>query len=379
MDFSLDEEQVALRDAVRRFCHDTYPAQYRGDPETPEQSCERWQGLAQLGLLGAPFAEELGGSAHGAAELMLIAHEFGRVLGGRGFTSNVVLAGKMLEKYGTPALRERWIPALVTGEARLALAHWEADGRYNLAHISTRATKDANGYKIDGRKSLVLDGAGADLFLVAARTQGEAGDQAGISLFAVPASAQGVAVHGFSTLDGGRAAHIDFDRVEVGQDDLVGNEGNALALLEEAVDRANAVDCSEATGAIEALIDLTIEHVKTRHQFGAPLARFQVLQHRLADMLNLFEHSRSMSCAAALAIDEAAPAQRQRMVSAAKVFVGKAGRQVGHWAIQMHGGMGMTDECRVGHYVKRLMVIDQALGNSAHHLKKFARNARINS
>lgn len=377
MDFSLDDDQVALRDAVRRYCNDTYPAHERGNAETAAQSRERWQGLAQLGLLGAPFSEELGGSGHGTTELMLIAHEFGRVLGGRAFDSSVVLAGKLLEQHGDSAVRQQWIPALIAGEARFSVACHEAEGRYDLAHVEARATAASDGYVVHGRKVLVPEGESADVFLVTVRMANDARSDSGVSLLAIPATTPGVSVQGFSTLDGRRAAHVNFDQVQVGGEALVGAEGNGLDLLQEAIDRANAVACSEATGAIEALIDLTLEHVKTRHQFGAPLARFQVLQHRLADMLNFYENSRSVTCAAVLAVDEAEPQQRRRMVSAAKVFVGKAGRQVGHWAVQMHGGMGMTDECRVGHYVKRLMVIDQTFGNSAHHLKRFAGDPRV--
>jgi alkylation response protein AidB-like acyl-CoA dehydrogenase len=372
MDFSLNDDHVALRDAVQRFCDGEYPAHQRGNPETRELGATRWAGMAELGLLGLPFDPELGGSGQSAIELMLVAQELGRSLGGGAWLSSVVLAGQLLAEAGTPAQCSRWLPALASGELRLALAFAEADSRYELARVATTARTVTGTCRIDGRKTLVLDGDTADVFLVVARSAGASDEPHGLTVFAVDAKARGVHVQPFATLDGRRAAHVDFDGVEPAADAIVGTPGQALPLLETAVDRAAAALCAEAAGAMEALLDLTAEHLKTRKQFGAPLAKFQVLQHRVADMLIALEQVKSMACAAAMAVDAGEVPQRARIVSAAKALTGQLGRQVGLAAIQLHGAMGMTDECRAGHYAKRLIVINQLFGDAAHHLQRLS-------
>ncbi len=372
MDFSLDDDHIALRDAVQRFCDGEYPAHERGNLETPERAATRWSGMAKLGLLGLPFDPELGGSGQRAIELMLIAQELGRSLGGGAWLSNVVLAGQLLAEAGTPAQCSRWLPPLASGELRLALAFAEADSRYALARVAATARMVDGVWRIDGRKTGVLDGDSADLFLVVARSAGAVTDEHGLTIFSVDAKQQGVRIQPFATLDSRRAAHVDFDDVKVSADAIVGAPGAAWPLLEAAVDRAAAMLCAEAAGAMEALLDLTAEHLRTRRQFGAPLARFQVLQHRVADMLIALEQVKSMACAAAMAVDAGEPEQRRRIVSAAKALAGQLGRQAGLAAIQLHGAMGMTDECRAGHYAKRLLVINQMFGDASHHLQRVA-------
>jgi pimeloyl-CoA dehydrogenase len=319
-----------------------------------------------------PFDAELGGSGQGAVEVMLVAEEWGRSLGGGAWLSSVVLAGQLLAEAGTAAQCSTWLPAIARGEKRLAFAGAEHDARYTLSHVSTRARATHGGLRIDGRKTLVLDGDSADAFVVVARTAGEPTDAQGLTLLLVDADAPGVTVDGFATLDGRRAAHVSFDGVVVPTDAVIGTAGTALPLIDHAVDRAAAALCAEAAGGIEALLTLTTEHLKTRKQFGAPLARLQVLQHRMADMLVALEQVKSMACAAAMAVDAGDAAQRRRIVSAAKAIAAQAGRQVGQWAIQLHGAMGMTDECRVGHYAKRLLVIGQLCGDASHHLQRLA-------
>ncbi|WP_434033753.1 acyl-CoA dehydrogenase family protein [Cupriavidus sp. a3] len=375
MDFSLSDEHLALRDAVRRFCDGEYPAHQRGEAEPAELAAARWAGMADLGLLGLPLADDVGGSAQGPVEMMLVAQELGRALGGAGWLSSVVLAGQLLDEAGSQAQRQRWLPALAGGEARMALACSEADARYDLSRVATLARRDGAGWVLDGTKTLVLEAGSADVFLVVARTAGEVDDADGLSLFLVEAGAAGLSLREFSTLDGRRAAHLTLRGVRVAADALVGEAGAALPLVEAATDRASAMLCAEAVGALEALIELTAEQLKTRKQFGSTLAKFQVLQHRIADMLIALEQGKSMACAAAMAVQEGEPAQRRRLVSAAKVLAGQAGRQLGQWAIQMHGAMGMTDECRVGHYAKRLMVINQLFGDASHHLRRFGGQA----
>ena len=375
MDFSLSDEHLALRDAVRRFCDGEYPAHQRGEAEPAELAAARWAGMADLGLLGLPLADDVGGSAQGPVEMMLVAQELGRALGGAGWLSSVVLAGQLLDEAGSQGQRQRWLPALAGGEARMALACSEADARYDLSRVATLARRDGAGWVLDGTKTLVLEAGSADVFLVVARTAGDADDAAGLSLFLVEAGTSGLSLREFSTLDGRRAAHLTLRGVRVAADALVGEAGAALPLVEAATDRASAMLCAEAVGALEALIELTAEQLKTRKQFGSTLAKFQVLQHRIADMLIALEQGKSMACAAAMAVQEGEPAQRRRLVSAAKVLAGQAGRQLGQWAMQMHGAMGMTDECRVGHYAKRLMVINQLFGDASHHLRRFGGQA----
>ena len=375
MDFSLNDEHIALREAVRRFCDGEYPAHRRGDAETDGEAAARWAAMADLGLLGLPLGADVGGSEQGPTETMLVAQELGRALGGGAWLSSVVLAGQLLDETGTPAQRQQWLPALAAGQARLGLAIGEADARYDLSRVGTLARPDGDGWVLDGTKTLVLDGALADAFIVAARTAGDAADEQGISLFLIPADAPGLAVREFRTLDGRSAAHLTLREVGAGADTVLGQAGAALPAIVAAADRANAALCAEAVGALEALLDLTAEQLKTRKQFGSLLAKFQVLQHRVADMLIALEQCKSMACVAAMAVADGDPAQRRRLVSAAKTVIGQAGRQVGQWAIQMHGAMGMTDECRVGHYAKRLIVINQLFGDAGHHLASFARQS----
>lgn len=329
MDFSLNDEHVALRDAVRRFCDGEYPAHRRGDAETAGEADARWRAMAELGLLGLPLAADVGGSEQGPTELMLVAQELGRALGGAGWLSGVVLAGQLLDAAGTPTQRQRWLPALAAGQARLALAHAEADARYDLARIATLARREGNGWVLDGAKSLVLDGDRADAYVIAARTDGEANDAHGVTLFLVEAGTAGLSVRAVPTLDARSAAHLTLDHVHVAADAVVGEIGGGLPLLQAAADRGSAVLCAEAAGALEALLDLTAEQLRTRRQFGSALEKFQVLQHRVADMLIGLEQCKSMACVAAMAVADGEPAQRARLVSTAKVLAGQAGRQAG--------------------------------------------------
>jgi pimeloyl-CoA dehydrogenase len=372
MDFSFNDDHLALRDAVQRFCVGEYPAEHRGNPETPAQAAQRWSAMAELGLLGLPFPADVGGSGQGPVEVMLVAQELGQALGGGAFVSSTVMAGQLLVRLGTPAQQQQWLPLLASGQLQLAVALYEDGARYDWQRIHTRAGTTLQGHVLNGRKTLVLHGDTAGLLLVVARTAGAAADRSGLTVLAVDANAPGVQVQGFDTLDGRRAAHITFTNVAVDADRVLGTPGQAADAVEAALDAAIAALCAEAVGAVEALLAHTAEHLRTRKQFGAPLAKFQVLQHRMADMVIALEQLKSMACAAAMAVEADDAAQRRRLVSAAKVLVSQQGRQIGLWAIQMHGAMGMTDECRVGHYAKRLMVMGQLFGDAAWHLQKLA-------
>ncbi|SEB24856.1 acyl-CoA dehydrogenase family protein [Variovorax sp. YR216] len=366
MDFSLNDDHLALRDAVRRFCDGEYPAEHRGNAETLAKSAQRWRAMAELGLLGLPFDADMGGTAQGAIEVMLVAQELGRALGGGAFVASTVMAGELLRRLASEAQQRQWLPAMAQSRIQAAVALYEEGMRYDWQRVRTRATETPEGYVLEGRKTLVLHGDTADLLLVAARC----GEDGGSTVFAVDARAPGVHVQGFDTLDGRRAAHVRFDRVVVSADRMLGARGAADAAIDVALDAAIAALCAEAAGAVEALLAHTAEHLRTRKQFGAPLAKFQVLQHRVADMAIGLEQLKSMACAAAMAVDGGDTAKRRRLVSAAKVLASQQGRQIALAAIQMHGAMGMTDECRVGHYAKRLMVIGQLFGDAAWHLRR---------
>jgi pimeloyl-CoA dehydrogenase len=371
MDFSLTEDHVALRDAVRRFCDGEYPAHQRGNAEDAELACARRRALADLGATGLTIDAEHGGSGYGAVETMLVAHELGRALGGAGWLASGLPAAAVIEAAGDGAQRAQWLGAAATGEKVLAFAVGEADARYDLGRIDVRAKENGDGWRIDGTKTLVFDGAVADAFVVAVRTSGAAGDKRGLSLFIVDAKTPGLRQQTFMTIDAREAAHVSFTHVAVSRRDLIGEAGAAYALIEAALDRANAALCAESVGALEALLDMTAEHLKTRTQFGAPLAKFQALQHRVADILIALEQCKSMACAAAMAVDAGNSEQRRRFVSAAKAFIGDACRTAGEWTIQLHGAMGMTEECRVGHYAKRMFAINMTYGDANWHMNRF--------
>lgn len=371
MDFSLNEDHLVLADAVRRFCDGEYPLQHRGNPESADEAARRLASMAEMGLLGLPLPAEFGGSELGPVEIMLAAREFGRCLGGGSFVSGTVMAGQLLARLGSDAQKQAWLPALAQGSLQIALAAYEDGARYDWQRVLTRATPTADGHVLHGRKSLVLHGDSAGLLLVVARTSGEAGGREGLTVFAVDAGTPGLGVRGFDTLDGRRAAHLVLDEVVVGADCVLGRVGEAADDIEAVLDAGAAALCAEVVGAVEALMAHTVDHLRTRKQFGVPLAKFQVLQHRLADMAIGCEMLKSMDCAAAMALAGGDAVARRRLVSAAKVLAGQQGRQIGMAAIQMHGAMGMTDECRVGHYAKRLMVIGQLLGDAGHHLRRF--------
>jgi alkylation response protein AidB-like acyl-CoA dehydrogenase len=370
MDFSLNDDHLALREATQRFCEGEYPLEHRGQQQTPEQAASRCRAMAELGLLGLPFGAEDGGSELGAVEVMVVAQELGRALGGGPFVSSTILAGQLLSRLASAPQQRQWLPQLASGHLQASVALYEDGTRYDWQRVQLQAKDTSQGYVLQGEKTGVLQGDSAGLLLVVARTAGADQDRLGLSVFALDADTPGVQVRGYDTLDGQRAARIGFNQVQVAPDRLLGSLGGAADAVEAALDAAIAALCAEAVGVVQALLAHTTEHLRTRQQFGAPLAKFQVLQHRVADMAIALEQLKSMACAAAMAVDMAEPAQRRRLVSAAKVLVSQQGRQLGLSAIQMHGAMGMTDECRVSHYAKRLVVIGQLLGDAHWHLSR---------
>ncbi len=373
MDFTFSEEQILLRNSVQRFIQDRYSFESRKAIVASESgwSRENWRAFAELGLLAAPFAEEYGGFGGGAIETMIIMEEFGKGLVVEPYLQTVVLCGGLLDLGGSAAQKAAHLPKIASGELIMAMAYAEPQGRFNLADIVTRAEKTGGGYVINGHKAVVAAAPWADKFLVTARTSGAQRDKAGVSVFLVNKNAPGVSTRDYPTIDAQRASEITFDNVSVNHNALIGHEGAALPVIEAAVDRAIAAVCAEAVGCMRVLNAATVEYCKTRKQFGQPISNFQVLQHRMVDMFMECEQSISMTYMVNMKLDEG-ERERVKAASAAKAQIGKAGRFVGQQAIQLHGGMGMTDELNIGHYFKRLTMIDALFGNVDYQLKRFA-------
>jgi alkylation response protein AidB-like acyl-CoA dehydrogenase len=324
-----------------------------------------------MGLLGAPFAEEQGGLGGGPVETMVIMEELGRGLVVEPYLPTVVLAGGFLRHGGSAAQKDAHVPAIIEGKSIFAFAFAEPQGRYNLADLTVTAKKSGAGYTLSGHKAVVIGGPAADHFVVTARTAGGQRDAKGVSVFIVPKAAKGVTTRDYPTVDGLRASEVTFENVALGGDHLIGQADHGLPLVERVVDEGIAALSAEAVGAMKVLNDATVEYCKTRKQFGVPIGKFQVLQHRMVDMFMNYEQSVSITYMVTLKLNESEE-ERKKAASAAKVQIGKAGRFIGQNAVQLHGGMGMTDELNVGHYFKRLTMIDTMFGNVDHHLKRYA-------
>jgi pimeloyl-CoA dehydrogenase small subunit len=348
-------------------------AQRHGYLAEPEGfSTALWSRYAEQGLLGLPFAEEHGGFGGGAIETMLVMEAFGRVLALEPYLATVVLGGAALRLAGTEAQKSVILPQVADGRMTLAFAHGERQARYDLTDVLTTAKPSARGWVLDGAKSVVAHGAGADRLIVSARTAGERDDSDGIGLFLVDAKANGVARRSYPMRDGTRAAEISLSEVEVAREDVLGEPGNALPVIERVVEAGIAATSAEAVGAMETMHAMTLDYLKTRQQFGRPIGQNQVLQHRSAEMLIALEQGRSMAMLAAMMVDEPDPAERAHNIAMAKVGVGQASRFVAQNAVQLHGGIGMTEEYAVGHYFRRVMVIEHSFGDCAHHLSRLA-------
>ncbi len=373
MDFSFTEEQVLLRNSVQRFVQDRYSFEARKAILASDSgwSHENWRAFAELGLLAAPFAEEHGGFGGGAIETMIIMEEFGKGLVVEPYLQTVVLCGGLINLAGSGAQKAALLPKIASGDLILAMAYAEPQGRFNLGDLVTKAEKSGAGFILNGNKAVVAGAPWADKLLVTARTSGAQRDKDGVTVFIADKNAPGISSRDYPTIDGQRASEISFENVKLGSDAVLGQAGKGLALLEETFDRTIAAQCAEAVGCMRVLTDTTVEYCKTRKQFGQPIGKFQVLQHRMVDMFMECEQSLSMTYMVNLKLDES-EAGRMKAASAAKVQIGKAGRFVGQQAIQLHGGMGMTDELNVGHYFKRLTMIDAQFGNVDYHLKRFS-------
>ena len=374
MNFELNQEQQLLADSLKRFVTNDYTFDARTKiVDSPKGWSEKvWGGLAEMGLMGLPFPAEFDGFGGTAVDVMIVMEAIGEALVVEPYLPTVGLGGQFVVRGGSPAQQKRLLPSIAQGQCKMAFAHTEPGGRYDLAQVGLRARREGDGFVLDGDKRVVLHGAAADVLVVSARTAGQGMDPHGISLFLVDRTAPGVTVKEYRTIDELRAADVHLSGVSVSRDAMIGLEGAGLPLIEEVVDYATALHCAEAVGGIRYANDATLDYLKTRRQFGVPIGSFQALQHRMVDMVISYEQARSMAYLACVKVDTAGPAERRRVVSAAKVKVADACRHVSQESVQLHGGMGMTDELKVSHTFRRLTVIAQTFGDAEHHLERFA-------
>jgi alkylation response protein AidB-like acyl-CoA dehydrogenase len=368
------EEEQLLRESVDRLVERDYGFEKRlqAAKTQPGFRPDIWAMFAELGWLGLLLPESAGGFGGGARHSAILMEAFGRALVTEPFLASVVMASSAISLAGSDARAETLLTDLAAGSRLLSLAYAEPASRYDVNVVATRAERNDAGWVIAGRKSVVLNGDSADMFVVSARTAGADADVEGISLFTVSADQKGLAVRGYATNDGGRAAELSFTNVEVAKDALLGTQGNAYPVLEQTIDRAAVAVAAEALGIMTVLNDLTLEYSKTRQQFGQPIGKNQALQHRLVDMFVALEESRSLLAVYMADVDSEDATERRRAVSAMKIQIGKAGRLIGQEAIQLHGGIAMTDEYAAGHYFKRLTVITRLFGDVDWHLDRFS-------
>ncbi len=374
MDFSFTDEQALLQDSVQRFIQNSYAFDSRQKLIKTEDgfSRENWASFAELGWLALPFSEESGGFGGTAVETMILMEEFGKGLVVEPYLTTVLMSGSIIEAGGSSAQKEGVLAEIMAGTKLAALAYVEPQARFNLADVTTTAAAEGDGYVINGFKGVVMGGPSADVLIVPARTAGEQRDEAGITLFLVDANSNGISKRDYPTIDGGRASEITLENVTVDASAVIGEVGGGFALLGVGINNGILGVGAEAVGAMEVLYKTTVEYCKTREQFGQPIGKFQVLQHRMVDMFMEHEQAKSLLYMAAIRMSENDADEARKAISALKVQIGKGGRFVGQQAIQLHGGMGMTDELNVGHYFKRLTAIETLFGNVDYHLKKYS-------
>ena len=381
MNFDYSDEQQQLADSVRRYLANEYDFEKRKAilNSASGSSDAVWAAFAEMGLTAIGLPEADGGFGGGAVDLMAVMEACGEALVVEPLLDNVGLAGRLVARAGSAAQRAALLPGLIDGSIRLAFAGSEPGGRYSLAPVGTSARAAGDGWVLSGEKCVVIGASSASRLIVSARTSGLAGspggsgDAQGTSLFIVDPKAAGVTLNPSRTVDGLRTADVTFSNVALGHDALLGEAGAALPQIEEAVDFATALQCADAIGAMKSANEATLDYMKQRKQFGVPIASFQVLQHRMVEMYICTEQARSMAILAAAKVDSSTdPVERQRAVSAAKIKVADAARQVSQESVQLHGGMGMTEELKVSHTFRRLTMIAQRFGDADHHLERYA-------
>lgn len=381
MDFTLSEEQQMLQESVTKFVQNSYGFEQRKKWSQSELGFHRdnWKLFAELGWLSLPFSEEYGGFGGTPVDTMIFMEALGKGLVLEPWISTVLLCGKLIESIGTESQKQAYLAGIIQGELLMALAYLEQRSGNNPFAVQTTAELRGDDYIINGGKVMVLNGASADKWLVTARVSGSERASTGIRVFVVDAAAQGVSMQGFTTVEGGKAAELTFKDVKVAAQDCLGN-ADAGFELEAIIDHAMIALCAAAVGAMEVLYQTTVEYTKTRKQFGVPIGKFQALQHRMVDMFIAYEQSKSCLYMAALhAVENGLSSQSQshikaqKSASALKVKVGQAGRYIGQESVQLHGGMGMTDELDVGYYFKFLTIADALFGNVDFHLDRYSR------
>jgi len=376
MNFDLTDEQQQLADSLRKYLANAYSFETRKATILSDSglNAAAWTAFAEMGLTALALPEADGGFGGGAVDLMPAMEAFGESLVVEPLLDNVGLAGRLVARAGSVAQRTALLPGLADGSHRLAFASLEPGRRYSLAPATTVAKSNAGGWQLDGAKCVVIGAPGAARLIVSARTAGAADDAAGVSLFIVDPATPGVSLSPSRTVDGQRCADVTFKAVQLPADALLGPAGGALELIDEATDFATALLCADAIGAMKSANDDTLEYIKTRKQFGAPIGSFQALQHRMVEMVIVTEQARSMAILAAAKVDTVGidPVERRRAVSAAKVKIADAARQVSQEAVQLHGGMGMTEELKVSHTFRRLTMAAQRFGDADQHLERLA-------
>jgi alkylation response protein AidB-like acyl-CoA dehydrogenase len=374
MDFEFSDEQRQLTDTVNRFLTDRYGFDKFRAVKASAAGWDKavWGGLADLGLLALNVPQEQEGLGFGPVETLSVMGACGRNLLLEPFLASAVIATALLRKSTSDTAVAELLTRMGKGEAIAVLAHFEPDSRFETEWVATRAEMSGDSYRLDGHKAVVLHAGAADTLLISARTGGESRDAAGVSLFRVPRETRGLRLEPYPTIDGQRAADVYLRDVVIPVSGRIGSEGAAMPAIDAALDIGLAALCAEAVGVMQALLDATIAYVQTRQQFGVPIGSFQALQHRIADMLIHLEQARSMSYLAALRCTDDDAAERHRAMSAAKALIGQSCRFIGQQAVQLHGGMGMTDELVVSHWFKRLTAAELMFGDSDAHLQRYA-------
>lgn len=374
MDFKLNEEQQMLQETAARLVRGEYDFEKRESFRQTELGFSEsfWKQLSELGLTTVPFDEAYGGFGGGAVELQLIMTELGRGLCLEPYLQSIVFGGGLINQLGTDEQKNDLLPQIAGGTLKVAPALLEPQSRYNLHDVATKAETATTGYRLSGRKAVVIGGHCADKLVVSARTSGDQRDKSGISLFVVDADAPGVRRITYETIDGFKGCDLVLENVEVAKEGLLGQIDQAQEAIDYQCGRAIAAICAEAVGAMEESVNLTLEYLKARKQFGVPIGKFQVLQHRMVDMASELEQARSMATLAASVADNPPSRERDSVLAAAKNVIGRTGQYISEQSVQLHGGIGMTWEYSGSHYAKRLVMINHQWGDDDHHLEAFA-------
>ena len=372
MDFTFNEEQTLIQDQVDQFVQKEYDWETRQSLSNSDLGFgeDNWKKFAELGWLGISVSEENGGFGGSAIESMLIMEAFGKGLVVEPFLETMIMSGGILDNHGSDQQKSSILEPAIAGEMQLALAYAEPQSRFNLSDVVTEAKEEGENFILNGYKSVVMNGPSADKIIVSARTSGSQMEEEGISLFIVDAASEGLNRTNYKTVDGKRASDITIENLSVSNENIIGQINSGFAILDSAIDTAILAISAEAVGAMEVLYKTTVEYTKTREQFGTAIGKFQVLQHRMVDMFMEYEQCKSLLYMATMKHEEGS-VDAKKAISGLKYQVGKAGKFIGQQAVQLHGGMGVTDELNVGHYFKRLTTVGTIFGNTDYHLKKY--------